>query len=422
MSARERLIKTLNHEDPGKVVVDLGSSLVTGISARALARLYKALGLEGKTVKVYEPFQALGEVDEEVRKILGIDVVGVASPYTMFGYKNADWKPWKLHDGTDVLVGGNFVTTTDEAGDIYIYPKGDTNAQPSGRMPKGGFYFDNIVRQGCIDEDKLNAREDFSEDFKVFSDEELRFIEEQTDYYYRNTDYGINGGNFLGGLGDFAALPGPGIKQPKGIRSPEEWLIAHYTMPDYVKEVYEFHTEIALKKLKQYKEAVGDKIQVIQISGTDFGTQRSEFISPDMYREFYKPYHKKLNDWVHENTSWKTLYHTCGSVVNLLDDFAEAGIDVLNPMQFSAAGMDPAYLKKKYGDKFVFWGGGVDTQNTLPFGTPEEVKAQVLERLKILSVGGGFVFNTIHNIQWQTPVANILAMFEAIKEFNSMVK
>lgn len=128
-------------------------------------------------------------------------------------------------------------------------------------------------------------------------------------------------------------------------------------MPGYIKEVYEFQTEVAIKKLKQYKEAVGEKIQVIQISGTDFGTQRSEFISPDMYREFYKPYHKKVNDWVHENTTWKTMYHSCGSLVKLLDDFVEVGIDILNPVQCSAAGMEPKFLKEKYGSKLVFWGG-----------------------------------------------------------------
>jgi uroporphyrinogen-III decarboxylase len=167
---------------------------------------------------------------------------------------------------------------------------------------------------------------------------------------------------------------------------------------------------------------VGDKIELMQISGTDFGTQRCEFISPDLFREFYKPYHKKINDWVHNNTNWKTFYHTCGSVVNLLDDFVDSGMDIMNPVQCSATGMEPKFLKEKYGGKLTFWGGGIDTQNTLPFGTPEEVKAEALERLKIFAPGGGFVFNTIHNIQQPTPVENILAMFEAIKEYNKMLE
>ena len=199
----------------------------------------------------------------------------------------------------------------------------------------------------------------------------------------------------------------------------EDWLIAHYTNPEYVKDVYALQFENAMATLKKLNNALGDIPQVVQISGTDFGTQRTEFISPSMYREFYKPYHEKLNTWVHENTSWKTMYHTCGSVVNLLDDFAEAGIDILNPVQCSATGMNPKMLKEKYGDKFVFWGGGVDTQNTLPFGTPEEVYHEVSERLEIFAPGGGFVFNTIHNIQSKTPIENLLSMFRAVNDYNN---
>lgn len=419
MTSRERLKKTLNHDDPGKVVVDLGSTLVTGISASALVKLKRHLGLDDKPVKISDPFQVLGEVEEDLRKALGVDVVGIASPITMFGYKNEKWKPWRLNDGAEVLVGENFNTSTDKEGNLYIYPQGDTSVQPSARMPKGGFYFDNIVRQEPIDEDNLNGRADFADDFQIFTDDILRSIEEQVNYYYNNTSYGLNGGNFVATLGDFASLPGPAIKKPKGIRSPEEWLIAHYTYPDYVKEVYDFYTEVAIKNLELYKQAVGDKIQVIQISGTDFGTQRSEIMSPDLYREFYKPYHKTLNDWVHKNTNWKTFYHTCGSVVKLLDDFVESGVDIINPVQCSANGMDPNFLKQKYGDKLTFWGGGIDTQSTLPFGTPDEVKAQTLERLNIFAPGGGFVFNTIHNIQQPTQVENIVAIFEAIKQYNS---
>jgi hypothetical protein len=419
MISRERLKKTLNHEDPGKVVVDLGSTLVSGISASALSRLRRALGLIDRPVKIHEPFQILGQIEDDLRQALGIDVVPICSPYTMFGYKNENWKAWKLSDGTDVLVGENFITKTEADGNTYIYPKGDTTARPCAKMPKGGFYFDNIVRQEPIDENQLNARADFAEDFTVFSDEVLRHIEKEADYYYNNTEYGLNGGNFLAGFGDFAPLPGPGITNPKGLRSPEEWLVAHYTMPEYIKEVYDFQTEIAIENLKLFKQAVGDKIELIQISGTDFGTQRCEFISPDLFREFYKPYHKKINDWVHENTSWKTFYHTCGSVVKLLDDFVESGMDIMNPVQCSAAGMEPRFLKEKYGDKITFWGGGIDTQKTLPFGTPEEVKAETLDRLKIFAPKGGFVFNAIHNIQQPTPVENILAIFEGIKEFNT---
>jgi len=187
--------------------------------------------------------------------------------------------------------------------------------------------------------------------------------------------------------------------------------------PEYIKGIFNLQCEIALENLKLYYQAVGDKIDVIVVSGTDFGTQNAAFISPDMYRDMYKPFHKKVNDWIHKNTPWKIFYHTCGSIVSLLDDFVEVGVDILNPVQCSAKGMDPHMLKKKYGDKLVFWGGGVDTQRTLPFGTPEEVRREVRERCRIFGEGGGFVFNTIHNIQANTPIENLVAVFETVRSF-----
>lgn len=419
MNSRKRLIQTLNHVEPEKVVVDFGSSLVTGISAIVLTDLRKALKLPQKLVKVYEPMQLLGEVEEDVRQALGIDVVGVGTPVTVFGYRNDNWKKWTAPNGYELLIGDGFTYTVDEAGDTYVHPAGDAGAAPSAKLPKGGYYFDNIVRQGSIEEDDLDAKEDFKNDFAVMPGDVVADIKQQVDYYYEKTEYGINLGNFLCGLGDVAALPGPGQRTTKGIRGMEDWLIAHYTNPEYVRDVYDLQFENALATLNKLHNAVGDKPQVVQISGTDFGTQRTEIISPAMYRDFYKPYHEKLNTWVHENTVWKTMYHTCGSVVNLLDDFAEAGIDILNPVQCSAQDMSPVMLKEKYGDKFVFWGGGVDTQNTLPFGTPEEVYAEVSERLRIFAPGGGFVFNAIHNIQAKTPIENILAMFKAVEDYNN---
>ena len=194
--------------------------------------------------------------------------------------------------------------------------------------------------------------------------------------------------------------------------------MAHKICPDYIHEIYEYQTEIALENAKLFKQACGDKIQAIIISGTDFGTQNGPFMSLDSFREFYKPYYKKINDWVHENTNWKTFYHSCGAVTTFLQDFYEMGVDILNPVQLSAYGMDGHMLKEQWGDKFTFWGGGVDTQKTLPFGTPDEVYAEVTERLELFNKGGGFVFNTVHNIQGQTSAENMMAMFRAIKDFN----
>ena len=420
MNSRERVIKALNHEQPDRVPVDLGSTPVTGISARALHRLRRAFNLEETRVKIHEPFQLLGYVDEDVRKTVGVDVVGLWSPKTTFGYENKGWKPWSLPDGTEVLVGEGFTVKVDENGDQLIFPQGDASVPPSGKLPKGGYYFDNLVRQEEIDEDNMNGRADFADDFTAWSDEDLKYYQDTVNDIYKNTDYAIIS-NFCGAsLGDASVIPGPGIKRTPGIRKVQDWLMAYYLYPEYLKEVYEYQVEVAIENLKLLKQVAGDKIQAVLVSGTDFGSQRAELISPDMFREFYKPYYKKVNDWIHNNTSWKTFYHICGSIVRLLDDLVNAGVDILNPVQCSAVGMDPKFLKEKYGKKLVFWGGGIDTQKTLPFGTPEEVKKEVLERLKIFSEGGGFIFNTIHNIQAPTPVENLLAMYEAVKEFNNM--
>ena len=187
--------------------------------------------------------------------------------------------------------------------------------------------------------------------------------------------------------------------------------------PDYIHEIYQMQCEAAVKNLEILKQAVGDRIQIICMGGTDFGTQNSLFYSPEIYRKLYKPYIKRLNDYVHRNTGWKTFWHSCGAVSELLEDFIEAGVDIINPVQCSASGMEPNYLKNTFGSRIVFWGGGVDTQQTLPFGTPEEVRKQVRERIEIFRKGGGYVFAAIHNILPNTPPENIAAMLDVIKEY-----
>jgi len=165
---------------------------------------------------------------------------------------------------------------------------------------------------------------------------------------------------------------------------------------------------------------VGDKVDAVFVCGTDFGTQTSTFCSVDTFRELYLPYYRQVNGWIHANTGWKTFKHSCGAVETFMESFIQAGFDIINPVQCSAAGMDPAHLKKRYGGSLTFWGGGVDTQRTLPFGTPEEVREQVLRRCEVFAPGGGFVFNAIHNVQALTPVENIVAMINAVHEFNGV--
>jgi hypothetical protein len=418
MTSRERVTLALNHEMADRVPIDLGSTTVSGISAAALDRLRKALKLEEKQVKVFHPFMVLGYVDDDVLKAINGDIIGLWSNYTTFGYKNEGWKPWKLQDGTGVLVGSGFTVSEDDEGNQYIYPQGDTSVPPCAKLPKGGFYFDILTRQEPIDENNMDGRKDFQEQFTILSDEVLTHFSNTANELFYNTDYAIIGSFPAAGLGDIAHVPGPGLKKTPGIRNVEDWYAAHILYPQYIKDIFDYQVEIALKNLELFKQAVGDKILAIQVSGTDFGSQRGELMSADMFREFYKPRYKKMNDWIHKNTSWKTFYHSCGSIINLLDEFVDMGADILNPVQCSATGMEPDFLKDKYGKNLVFWGGGVDTQKTLPFSTPEEVKQEVLERLAIFSKGGGYIFNPIHNIQPMTPVENILAMFDAVKEFN----
>jgi len=406
----------LNHQPADRVPIDLGGTAVSGIAASTYAKLRAALELPPQPVKVYEPYQILGLVEPEVRALLGIDTQPILGLRTNFGFKNERWKPWRLHDGTAVLVPGDFVTTADEKGDLYIYPEGDASAPPSGHLPNGGFYFDAIIRQEPIDEAHLDPAEWLAGYVGPYSDEELAYIQAQTDDHYANTDLSLVYWFGQGGLGDIGAVPGTWMKHPKGIRAVDEWYMAFLQYPEYIKGIFALQTEIAMANLPLLYQAAGNKLDVVVVSATDFGTQTGPFFSPDTYRELIKPHHARINAWIHQHTTWKTFIHTCGAVTALLDDFIEAGFDVLNPVQCSAVGMDPATLKARWGDKLVFWGGTTDTQQTLPFGTPDEVRAQTAERIRVLGKDGGLVAGAIHNIQHGTPVDNLLAFFETARE------
>jgi len=417
MTPRDRVGLALNHREADRVPLDLGGSPTTGIHVSVVYALRQRLGLDapGTPVKVVEPFQMLGEVGPDLMDALGVDVVGLGSTRTFFGFRNEGWKPWRTFDGTPVLVPEGFNTDPEPDGDILLYPEGDKSVTPSGRMPKGGFYFDAIIRQGPIDDARLRV-EDNLEEFGPISQEELARFGAQARRLYEETDRAILA-NFGGtSFGDIALVPAPWLKHPKGIRDVAEWYISTLTRRDYIYRVFERQCEIGLANLERIYGAVGERVAAVFVTGTDFGAQQGPFISPASYRALYKPFHKAVNDWVHSHTGWKTLIHSCGSVWALMEDFVEAGFDILNPVQCSAAHMDPAELKRAFGERLVFWGGGVDTQRTLPFGTPDEVRAEVRQRIRIFGPGGGFVFNTIHNVQAGVPLENLLAVFDTLRE------
>lgn len=285
---------------------------------------------------------------------------------------------------------------------------------PSGRMPQGGWYFDSIIRQPPIDDAHLNV-EDNLEEFGPITDAELAYLGQEAERLDTETDKAILA-NFGGtAFGDIALVPAPQLKHPKGIRDVEEWYISTVKRCDYVYQVFERQCEIALENLARIYGVVGDRVTAAFVTGTDFGMQTGPFISNKAYRALFQPFHKRVNGWIHEHTRWKTFIHSCGSVMALLPDFVEAGFDILNPVQCSAANMSPSELKAKFGSQITFWGGGVDTQKTLPFGTPDEVRDEVLERIRVFAPGGGFVFNTIHNVQPQSPVENVLAMYDVLR-------
>ncbi len=414
MTSREKLLTALNHES-GPVPMDFGATPITGMHCTCVAALRDHYGLEKRRVKIHEPYQMLGLLETDLLDAMGVDTVGVEGISTIFGFAPADWKEWTTPWGQDVLVPGKFNVMQNEKG-TYMYPEGDTSAEPSGHMPASGYFFDSIIRQPEIDDDELNP-EDNLEEFTLLTDEDLGKIKAFAKTA-AETGRAVVGG--IGGtaFGDIALVPAPFLKEPKGIRDIEEWYVSTVIRKDYIHEVFTRQTEIALANLEKVAAAIGDLMDVIVICGTDFGTQSGTFCSPDTYDELWQPYYKKINDWIHANTSWKTFKHSCGAVENFMSRFIASGFDIINPVQCSASGMDPQTLKDRYGDQLVFWGGGVDTQHVLPFGTPEEVREQVLERCEIFSKDGGFVFDAIHNVQAQTPTENIVAMIDAVHEFN----
>lgn len=417
MDMREKIKKYLNREKIDLIPVDFGSTPVTGIAVNIVSKLRDYYGLPNETpVKVIEPYQMLGEIADDLKEIIGINFTNLQGKRNMFGFENNNWKEFKLFDDIPVLVPEKFNIKFEKNGSLYQYPQGDTAILPSAVMPKNGYYFDAIVRQPPIDEKNLNV-EDNLEEFNIISEDELKYFKKEADCLYKNTDYAIVA-NFGGtAFGDIALVTAPFLKNPKGIRDIEEWYISTAIRKDYIYEVFSRQCEIALENLKRIYHEIQNKISIIFISGTDFGTQRGLFISKDSYRQLYMPFYKKINDWIHKNTKWKTFIHSCGAIEPLIDEIVSSGFDILNPVQCSASGMDPITIKQKYGDKIIFWGGGVDTQKTLPFGIEREVKNEVKERLKIFSKDGGFIFNTIHNIQPTTPIRNIIGMIEELNKY-----
>ncbi len=415
MNGNERVRQALNFQD-GPVPIDFGGFPTTGIHCTIVEKLREYYGLPKKPVTILEPYQMLGLIEDDLKDAMQIDTDIIWSPYTFYGFRNENWKEWTSPWGQNLLVAENFNVKTNDKGDLLMYPEGDTSVNPSAVLPEGGYFFDSLNRQKEIKEEELNP-EDNLEEFGPISDDVLEYYRLRCEEL-QNSDRFIVAN--LGGtaIGDIACVPAPNLKDPKGIRDVTEWYISTSIRQDYIHQVFEKQTEIAIENLKKIYSVTGDRIGAAYICGTDFGTQNGPFCSPDLFDDLYKPYYKRINGWIHENTNWKTFKHSCGGIEPFINSMIEAGFDILNPLQFSASGMNPEYIKETYGNKIAFWGGGVDTQKTLPFGTREDVFAEVTERVRLLARNGGFIFNTIHNMQALTPLDNVIAMLDAVQKVN----
>ena len=413
--SRDKVRSALNHRNTGSVPVDFGATAVTGIHCRIVEALRNYYGLEPRPVKIVDAFQMLGEVDAELAEKIGVDCIGIGGPKDIFDLDVTRMREQTTPWGQLVLVPEAMDLTPDAQGNVYVYAGGDKSYPPSAVMPKGCYFINAIERQHPIDEEQLNP-EDNVEEFGLLTEGDLAYYRSETDKAYQTGRAVV--ASFGGtALGDVAFVPGMGLKQPKGIRSVVEWYMSTAMRQDYLHQVFEKEIDIAIANYEKLWVALGDKIEVVLTCGTDFGSQESQFCSIDTFRELWLPHYRRMNDWIHQHTTWKIFKHSCEAIIPILPGLIEAGFDIINPVQINAKDMDSRRLKEEFGSRLTFWGGGVDTQKILPFGTPDEIRRHVKEQCEILGRDGGFVFNAVHNIQANVPVENVVAMFDALKDF-----
>jgi uroporphyrinogen decarboxylase len=398
VTSRERVLRALNRQPTDRVPVDFGGTRQSGISVWAYARLRERLGAgAGRLPRVFDVYQMLAEVEGEVAERFGADCVALHRPVLVFGIRNEGWTPYTLPDGLRVEVPGGFRPEADGEGGLILRSGGE----PVAAMPGGGFYFDRLEKYP-------GARHVDLADWRAprLDGPTLEHLHREAEALFRGTDKAI-----------VAALSPPyELFYGMGQGGFEDWMVTFATEPDYVAALFAEITDAWLENLRAFHGAVGDRVQVLQVCD-DFGTQQAPFLSPDMFRDRLLPWYRRGMEWIHAHTSWKILLHSDGALAPLIPLLIEMGVDLLNPVQTSAAGMDPAWLKRSFGDRLGFWGGACDGQSTLTHGTPAEVAAEAERNLAALAPGGGYVFASIHNIQANVPADNIIAMFDAARNF-----
>lgn len=408
MTSRERVLASLAREPIDRVPIDFGGTRQSGISIFAYARLREHLrscDLHPRNdsaatpprsprppPRIFDLFQLLAEIEPDLAARFGADCVALNRRAVAFGLPNEAWKPWRLRDGTAVEVPGGFAPETLPDGDLVLRRGGEIIAQ----MPARGFYFDRLEKYpGALHPD-LDSWEP-----PRLSAADLAHYRTEAERLHRTTDQAV-----------VAAL-GPPFELFNGLGQGgfEDWMVTFASEPDYVTQLYRKLTDAWLENLEAFHGAVGDRVHVLQIAD-DFGTQAGPFLSTGAFRELVMPAYQRGLDWVHARTPWKVLLHSDGALVPLLPSIIEMGVDILNPVQTTAAGMDPRRLKADFGDRLAFWGGSCDCQGTLVRGTPAQVAAEARAHLDALAPGGGFIFASVHNLQADVPPANIVALFE----------
>jgi len=404
MNSRERILKAVNFEKTARVPIDLGALRASGIHAEVYDKLKRRMGISTPT-KIHDSMQILAEIEIEVLDRLHADVVPLEAATARWARQDAgEGVRKRLFSGIDVYFPPRTNITSESDGSWVLRT---IAGEPYARMPKDGFYFDFIrptMSRVRIDPKKFHPRE-------TIPDEELRLLAEHGRFLYEETDKAILGWGASISLFGLSALLSDNITQG----SLDEWLCMLMVEKETANDMMGRYVDSVISCLLQCREAVGDYCFAWGVASDDAGTQRGGLISPDLFFEMILPHYRKLCDWVHANTRWKTLLHSCGSIYPYIPGWIEAGIDILNPVQISAADMEPERLVRDFGGKIVFWGGGCDTQNVLPLGTPDEIRGHVAHNLRVFTTGvdGGYVFNQVHNIQQNVPVENVEAMFEA---------
>lgn len=411
MTSRERILASINHTQPDKVPVDLGSTPSSGISAIAYNNLKKQVGMETGHTRVYDIVQQLAQPEDFILDRFGVDVLDVGR---MFNEKETDWTDVRLADGSRAQYPSWFQPLPRGDGSFEVESQGQIIA----RMPAGGTFFDQTyfpyVDGYPADYSNLSeamqmvlwAALPHSPWDHAGEENFWQQLRERTLHLRKKSDRALmivcgcnlfEWGTFLRRMDIF--LMDLMIEQPN------------------VEALLEALMEIHLNTLEKVCKAVGDVADILRF-GDDLGMMSGPFMSPDMYRQLFKKHHRTLNEFVHNNSTMKTFLHSCGSIYALMPDLIETGYDVINPVQTNCYQMDPILLKKEFGRDITFWGGGCDTASVLSCATPEVVKKHGLERLGILTPGGGFVFNRVHNILPEVPPENVVALFEAIRQFN----